>query len=206
MNLFKEESEMTPKFKPFHLSPIFLISLAMSCSGTGADFISSYSSSPSLAILEGLTWQRVSASSSSYNASVVISNLYYGTTYKGTVERIVFVSIEVSMGLRLDRSRHELAKYSVDVEQYSSLEYSLLRDNARRAKASDFKLWYTFDLKELLFTGEEAKGVAYDIYFLVNYTERQGDGAERVFGRIFTASAAVLWGRFALSCFDFDWV
>lgn len=200
---------MTAKFKPSHLSPIFLISLAMSCSGTGADFISSYSSSPSLAILEGLTWQRVSASSSSYNASVVISNLYYGTTYKGTVERIVyydFVSIEVSMGLRLERLHHELAKYSVDVEQYSSLEYSLLRDNARRANASDFKLWYTFDLKELLFTGEEAKGVAYDIYFLVNYTERQGGGTERVFGRIFTATVAISWGRFALSCIDFDWV
>ena len=191
------------KNKLFALSLIFL--LVTGCSNKNNTFISSYSSIASLAIIEGIEWDNDS------NVNILIANLYYGTAYNGEIHKNCsydFESIDVLMGMLENNSLSEISKYSVDMERYNSQEYGILRDNAEKAKADDFKLSYTFNLRTLLPIEEESRITIDSLCFSIVYTQIfKDDFSERIetFDRKFTATATISNTYFSLSNIEYRW-
>ncbi len=157
-----------------------------SCSTEMSSFVTSYSSCPSLAIMEGMTWNKE-------EVKILLANLYYSKCYNGQIDRVVYydyVSITVSMHNSKDE---ELYKYNVDIEEYSSRENGILLHEAYRARASDFKLKYTFDLNETITEDTE------DVYFLITYVERYDNGDTDTFGTRFNTTVKRKNNGFSLS-------
>jgi len=191
------------KNKLFTLSLVFL--LVAGCSDKNNTFISSYSSNASLAIIEGIEWDNDS------NVNILIANLYYGTAYNGEIHQNVyydFESIYVSMGTLVNNSFSEIYTYSVDMDEYNSQECGILRDNAKNAKPSYFKLSYTFNLRTLLSIEEGPRITIDNLCFLIAYTTIfKDDYSEEIstFNRKFTATATISNTYFSLSNIEFRW-
>lgn len=187
------------KNKLFVLSLVFL--LITGCSDKNNTFISSYSSNASLAIIEGIEWDNDS------NVNILIANLYYGTAYNGEIHQSVyydFESIYVSMGTLVNNSFSEIYTYSVDMDEYNSQECGILRDNAKNAKPSDFKLSYTFNLKKLLLNEEDSAITVNNLCFLICYREILFED-ENIINRKFTATVTISDTYFSLSNIEFRW-
>lgn len=191
------------KNKLFALSLVFL--LVTGCSDKNNTFISSYSSNASLAIIEGIEWDNDS------NVNILIANLYYGTAYNGEIHQLTnhnFESIDVLMGTLENNSLSEISKYSVDMESYNSQEYGILKENAKKAKSDDFKLYYTFNLRTLLSIEEGSRTTIDNLCFLIAYTTIFKDDFSMeisTINRKFTATATISNTYFSLSNIEFRW-
>ena len=183
---------------------LFLIlPILVACSSDKTNYsISPYSSNATLAIIEGIEWDKDS------NVNVLIANLYYGTAYNGEIHQLVyhdFRSIEISMGVLENDSTLEDAKYSVDMDKYNSQEYGILRENAKNAKPSDFKLSYAFNLRALLLDEESGEKTIDGLYFLISYTQISNDGVTTIVNRKFVVAATISNTHFSIANVEYRW-
>ena len=180
------------------------LSLA-SCSKHHNYFLSSYSSASSLAIIEGIEWDN---GSSNANVNILIANLFYGTGFDGEIKKLVYSdyeSIEVSTGIFKDDAYFEFSNYPVDMVSYNSKECGILLENAKNAKPSDFKLSYTFNLRELLLSDNVTEMTIDNLCFLIKYTEKNEEDVYN-YSRMFAASAMISNNSFSLSNVEFNYI
>lgn len=189
--------------KRIFLTTSFLFALGLTACSAPLDpfFISSFSSGPSYAILEGISYNSESSRSEPFVVSVLIANLYYGKTYKGDIDKLVsynFDSIEVSF----HDSSTDFFTFDVDMAEYSSQENGILQENARSATADDFEMAYDFDLSELFLERNNYTG---EVIFSITYNEKRQGSENWSFSRGFTGTLTIDDNTIMLSDVEYDY-